>query len=123
MITKRQEQLLNFLYEASKKGEHPSYREMADALGLAAVSNITRLVDALVERGYLERIPNRARALKVVMLPTIESVVKRPSKLLEITEEMNDILNHAICGDYSVSYLCASKVVDKFEAWKKRTQS
>ncbi len=70
MLTKKQRDLLLFIHERVEAGDiAPSFDEMRDALGLKSKSGIHRLITALVERGYLERLPNRARALKVVKLP------------------------------------------------------
>jgi len=63
-LTVRQADLLSFIRERAAKGETPSYQQMADAIGLESKSGIYRLVMALEERGYVERIPNRARAVR-----------------------------------------------------------
>ncbi len=47
----------------------PSFEEMKNALGLKSKSGIHRLISALVERGYIERLPHRARALQIIRLP------------------------------------------------------
>lgn len=70
MLTKKQKDLLLFIHERMKTGDiAPSFDEMREALGLQSKSGIHRLVTALVERGYLERLPHRARALEVKRLP------------------------------------------------------
>ena len=70
MLTKKQRDLLLFIHERVEAGDiAPSFDEMRDALGLKSKSGIHRLITALVERGYLERLPNRARALKILKLP------------------------------------------------------
>jgi|TARA_R110002126_G_scaffold13118_3_gene56536 repressor LexA len=70
MLTKKQRDLLLFIHERIDGGDiAPSFDEMRDALGLKSKSGIHRLITALVERGYLERLPNRARALKILKLP------------------------------------------------------
>jgi len=68
VITRRQAALLAFLrdFAAAHDGAAPSYQEIADGLGLNSKSRVSALVDRLVERGYLHRIPKRARGLKVV---------------------------------------------------------
>ena len=68
MITRRQAALLAFVrdYGAAHDGAAPSYQEIADGLGLNSKSRVSDLVDRLVARGYLHRIPRRARGLKVV---------------------------------------------------------
>ena len=70
MLTRKQHELLMFLHERMKEsGIPPSFDEMKDALDLASKSGIHRLITALEERGFIRRLPNRARALEVVKLP------------------------------------------------------
>jgi len=70
MLTRKQMELLVFVHGRLKEsGVPPSFDEMKDALGLASKSGIHRLVKALEERGFIKRLPNRARALEVIRLP------------------------------------------------------
>lgn len=70
MLTQKQKDLLILIHERMQDGEiAPSFDEMRQELGLKSKSGIHRLITALVERGYLERLPNRARALEVKRLP------------------------------------------------------
>src|SRR6186997_210289 len=70
MLTRKQHELLLFIHERLKEsGIPPSFDEMKDALDLASKSGIHRLITALEERGFLRRLPHRARALEVVKLP------------------------------------------------------
>ena len=70
MLTRKQHELLLFIHERMKEsGIPPSFDEMKDALDLASKSGIHRLITALEERGFIRRLPNRARALEVVRLP------------------------------------------------------
>lgn len=70
MLTRKQHELLMFIHERMKEsGIPPSFDEMKDALDLASKSGIHRLITALEERGFIRRLPNRARALEVVKLP------------------------------------------------------
>jgi repressor LexA len=70
MLTKKQSELLRFIHERLKEtGVPPSFDEMKDALDLRSKSGIHRLVMALEERGFIRRLPNRARALEVLKLP------------------------------------------------------
>jgi repressor LexA len=70
MLTRKQHELLMFIHERIKEGGvSPSFDEMKDALDLASKSGIHRLITALEERGFLRRLPHRARALEVVKLP------------------------------------------------------
>jgi repressor LexA len=70
MLTKKQSELLRFIHERLKEtGVPPSFDEMKDALDLRSKSGIHRLIMALEERGFIRRLPNRARALEVLRLP------------------------------------------------------
>ncbi|MBD9596115.1 MULTISPECIES: transcriptional repressor LexA [unclassified Ensifer] len=70
MLTRKQQELLLFIHERMKEsGVPPSFDEMKDALDLASKSGIHRLITALEERGFIRRLPNRARALEVIKLP------------------------------------------------------
>jgi repressor LexA len=70
MLTRKQHELLMFIHERMKEaGIPPSFDEMKEALDLASKSGIHRLITALEERGFIRRLPNRARALEVLRLP------------------------------------------------------
>jgi repressor LexA len=70
MLTQKQHDLLKFIDKRLKKNSiSPSYDEMKDALGLASKSGIHRLITALEERGFIRRLPHRARALEVLKIP------------------------------------------------------
>ena len=70
MLTKKQRDLLFYIHEHMEGSDvPPSFEEMKEALGLKSKSGIHRLISALEERGYIERLPHRARALRVVHLP------------------------------------------------------
>ena len=70
MLTRKQLELLMFINERLKEsGIPPSFDEMKDALDLRSKSGIHRLITALEERGFIRRLPNRARALEVIRLP------------------------------------------------------
>ncbi len=70
MLTRKQHELLMFIHERIKEtGVSPSFDEMKEALDLASKSGIHRLITALEERGFLRRLPHRARALEVVRMP------------------------------------------------------
>ena len=70
MLTRKQHELLLFIHERLKEsGIPPSFDEMKEALDLASKSGIHRLITALEERGFIRRLPNRARALEVIRLP------------------------------------------------------
>lgn len=70
MLTRKQLELLMFIHERLKEtGVPPSFEEMKEALDLRSKSGIHRLITALEERGFLRRLPHRARALEVLRLP------------------------------------------------------
>lgn len=70
MLTAKQKELLLYIHERIKEtGVSPSFDEMKEALDLASKSGIHRLITALEERGFLRRLPHRARALEVLKLP------------------------------------------------------
>lgn len=70
MLTRKQHDLLCHINESlDRTGISPSFEEMKEALGLKSKSGVHRLISALEERGYLRRLPNRARALEVLRMP------------------------------------------------------
>ncbi len=70
MLTRKQQELLLFVHRRlQEEGIPPSFDEMKDALDLKSKSGIHRLITALEERGFIRRLPNRARALEVLRLP------------------------------------------------------
>lgn len=70
MLTPKQKELLVFIHERLKEtGIPPSYDEMKEALDLRSKSGIHRLITALEERGFIKRLPHRARALEIIKLP------------------------------------------------------
>jgi repressor LexA len=81
MLTKKQLVLLQFIDDnTSKSGISPSFDEMKEALNLKSKSGIHRLIVALEERGFLRRLPHRARALEVIKR------VKLPAKEIKPLE-------------------------------------
>jgi len=74
MLTRKQYELLRFISERLKEsGVPPSFDEMKDALDLRSKSGIHRLITALEERGFIRRLPNRARAIEVIKLPELSA--------------------------------------------------
>lgn len=72
MLTEKQKQLLMFIHgRVQESGVSPSFDEMKDALELKSKSGIHRLITALEERGFIRRLPHRARALEIIKLPEI----------------------------------------------------
>jgi repressor LexA len=73
MLTRKQHELLTYIHgKLAETGVSPSFEEMKDALDLKSKSGVHRLISALEERGFLRRLPNRARALEVVRIPEVK---------------------------------------------------
>lgn len=71
MLTKKQSELLAFLHERlTRSNVSPSYDEMCKELGIKSKSGVHQVICALEERGFIRRIPRRARALEVLRIPT-----------------------------------------------------
>jgi len=76
MLTRKQHELVLYLHRyLADHGVSPSFEEMKEALNLRSKSGIHRLITGLVERGFIRRLPHRARAIEVVRLP--ENMVDR----------------------------------------------
>ena len=74
MLTKKQKNLLLFINKKLRSsGVSPSYEEMKESLNLKSKSGIHRLISALEERGFIRRLPHKARALEVIKLPEAAS--------------------------------------------------
>jgi repressor LexA len=79
MLTAKQRELLIFIDGRLKEsGISPSFDEMREALELKSKSGVHRLISALEERGFIRRLPNRARALEVLKLPETHSATVVP---------------------------------------------
>ena len=73
MLTAKQRELLLFIDARLKQdGVSPSFDEMREALDLKSKSGVHRLISALEERGFIRRLPNRARALEVLKHPEVQ---------------------------------------------------
>ncbi|MEA3066363.1 MAG: repressor LexA [Sphingomonadales bacterium] len=74
MLTRKQSELLTYIQaRLAESGISPSFEEMKDALALKSKSGVHRLISALEERGFIRRLPNRARALEVLRLPDAQA--------------------------------------------------
>jgi len=95
MLTKKQRDLLLFIHDYTQRtGLSPSFEEMKAGLDLKSKSGIHRLINALVERNFLERLPNKARALEVKKLPET-----RPTPTLKtVREEESDLVQIPLHG-------------------------
>ena len=73
MLTRKQRELLMFLEERiSQSGVTPSFEEMKDKVGLKSKSGIHRLISALEDRGFIKKLPYKARAIEILKLPNIK---------------------------------------------------
>jgi len=79
MLTRKQHELLRFIQvRLEETGISPSFEEMKEALDLKSKSGVHRLISALEERGFIRRLPNRARALEVIRQP--EDLASKPAQ-------------------------------------------
>jgi repressor LexA len=83
MLTAKQHELIRFIQQRLEEtGISPSFEEMKEALDLKSKSGVHRLISALEERGFIRRLPNRARALEVIRQPEDATPAPRPSLTL-----------------------------------------
>ncbi len=94
MLTSKQHELLLLIDNRLKtSGISPSFDEMKEALGLKSKSGVHRLITALVERGFIRRLPNRARALEVLRMP--DEVSPREGRTVTLMHDRDAIINKA----------------------------
>jgi len=81
MLTRKQSELLTYIQaRLAESGISPSFEEMKDALALKSKSGVHRLISALEERGFIRRLPNRARALEILRMPDAQSGAAAPPR-------------------------------------------
>ena len=98
MLTRKQHELLCFIHDRlGETGVSPSFEEMKDALDLKSKSGVHRLISALEERGFIRRLPNRARALEVLRMPDKGGNVV-PLKAPALPAAANDIVELPLYG-------------------------
>lgn len=107
MLTKKQHDLLVYIHNhMSGSDVAPSFEEMKEALGLKSKSGIHRLIRGLEERGYLQRLPHRARALEIIKLPEgLSSITPAPANTDEGQQdvrpqniEISGMMEVPLCG-------------------------
>ncbi|GAA5057659.1 transcriptional repressor LexA [Erythrobacter westpacificensis] len=105
MLTAKQHELLLFIHRRlEESGISPSFEEMKEALDLKSKSGVHRLISALEERGFIRRLPNRARALEVVKMPEnlggkpIDPVAKATTPPPSQPEPANDVIEIPLHG-------------------------
>ena len=92
MLTRKQHELITFIQnKLEESGISPSFEEMKEALDLKSKSGVHRLISALEERGFIRRLPNRARALEVIKTPE-GSVMKAAPRSAANANSVNDAL-------------------------------
>ena len=104
MLTRKQHELICFIQDRlSETGISPSFEEMKEALDLKSKSGVHRLISALEEREFIRRLPNRARALKVLRMPEREGKVVpirsgAPAPSLPMAANSNDVIELPLHG-------------------------
>jgi repressor LexA len=111
MLTAKQHELIRFIQQRLEEtGISPSFEEMKEALDLKSKSGVHRLISALEERGFLRRLPNRARALEVIRQPEDTTpargsapvaggnVVQMPAPAPRVHEAANDVVELPLHG-------------------------
>lgn len=103
MLTRKQHELICFIADRlNDTGVSPSFEEMKEALDLKSKSGVHRLIQALEERKYLRRLPNRARALEVLRMPERASAKKaakeRTAVARSVPEPANDVIEVPLHG-------------------------
>ncbi|QIQ86010.1 transcriptional repressor LexA [Erythrobacter sp.] len=115
MLTAKQHELIRFIQQRLEEtGVSPSFEEMKDALDLKSKSGVHRLISALEERGFIRRLPNRARALEVIRQPedsvppprgaavgldaANDAVASVSRKMREAPEPANDVIEIPLHG-------------------------
>ena len=110
MLTAKQHELLRFIQrKLEETGISPSFEEMKDALDLKSKSGVHRLISALEERGFIRRLPNRARALEVLRepenvlaerktAPAPDNVVRMPTAPRPAPPPANDVVEIPLHG-------------------------
>jgi repressor LexA len=100
MLTKKQHELLSYIHEhLSLNGVSPSFEEMKEALELKSKSGVHRLISALEERGFIRRLPNRARALEVMRMPDVKAgIASKPVPPVSVPQAANDVIELPLHG-------------------------
>ncbi len=109
MLTAKQHELIRFIQQRLEEtGVSPSFEEMKEALDLKSKSGVHRLISALEERGFIRRLPNRARALEVIRQPEDATPAPRasaapasivpPAANVNVPEPANDVIEIPLHG-------------------------
>ncbi|HEX2763644.1 MAG TPA: transcriptional repressor LexA [Allosphingosinicella sp.] len=99
MLTRKQSELLTYISQRlGESGVSPSFEEMKDALELKSKSGVHRLISALEERGFIRRLPNRARALEILRMPDAKAGATPARSNLRPPEAANDVIDLPLHG-------------------------
>ncbi|HEY0113367.1 MAG TPA: transcriptional repressor LexA [Allosphingosinicella sp.] len=100
MLTRKQSDLLSYIHtRLSESGVSPSFEEMKEALALKSKSGVHRLISALEERGFIRRLPNRARALEVLRMPDAKAgIASLPKAPPALPQAANDVIELPLHG-------------------------
>src|SRR3954451_10929744 len=114
MLTAKQRELLLFIdHRLNESGISPSFDEMREALELKSKSGVHRLISALEERGFIRRLPNRARALEVLKLPEVRPTATvtpiRPAVAAPANDTMEIPLHGRIAAGTPIEALQGTK--------------
>ncbi|WP_374405527.1 transcriptional repressor LexA [Pelagerythrobacter sp.] len=92
MLTAKQHELIRFIQQRLEEtGISPSFEEMKEALDLKSKSGVHRLISALEERGFIRRLPNRARALEVLKQPGDATPASRKAQSASTNDNVVDL--------------------------------
>jgi repressor LexA len=100
MLTSKQSELLTYIQaRLAESGVSPSFEEMKEALALKSKSGVHRLISALEERGFIRRLPNRARALEILKMPDGHAgIVSNPKASSGPPPAANDVIDLPLHG-------------------------
>ncbi|MGZ8307984.1 MAG: transcriptional repressor LexA [Allosphingosinicella sp.] len=99
MLTRKQSELLTYIQaRLAESGVSPSFEEMKEALALKSKSGVHRLISALEERGFIRRLPNRARALEILRRPDSQAGGAQPKASAAPPQAANDVIDLPLHG-------------------------
>ncbi|HEX8644552.1 MAG TPA: transcriptional repressor LexA [Allosphingosinicella sp.] len=99
MLTRKQHELLTYINERlAESGVSPSFEEMKEALDLKSKSGVHRLISALEERGFIRRLPNRARALEITKMPDTKGTGLGAGPATPRAANSNDVIEIPLHG-------------------------
>jgi repressor LexA len=123
MLTSKQHELLLFINKRlNDSGVSPSFDEMREALDLKSKSGVHRLISALEERGFIRRLPNRARALEVLKLPE-SAAPSAPVPRPVVPAAANDTIEIPMHGRIAAGTASIMRSRSPVIRWSKRAYS